>query len=75
MIARVENGAELLCNTLESLGVEHVFGVPGTQSVMLYDALRRSIHFYLNANFIREGGRKAFLDAEQQGKNQDEKAC
>jgi acetolactate synthase-1/2/3 large subunit len=42
MIARVENGAELLCNTLESLGVEHVFGVPGTQSVLLYDALRRS---------------------------------
>lgn len=42
MIARVTNGAELLCNTLESLGVEHVFGVPGTQSVLLYDALRRS---------------------------------
>lgn len=41
MIARVTNGAELLCNTLESLGVEHVFGVPGTQSVLLYDALRR----------------------------------
>src|SRR5512134_3965405 len=42
MISRVENGAELLCNTLESLGVEHVFGVPGTQNVLLYDALRRS---------------------------------
>jgi len=42
MIAHVENGAELLCNTLESLGVEHVFGVPGTQNVLLYDALRRS---------------------------------
>jgi len=42
MIPRVTNGAELLCNTLESLGVEHVFGVPGTQNVLLYDALQRS---------------------------------
>ena len=36
------NGAELLCKSLESLGVRHVFGVPGTQSVVLYDALQRS---------------------------------
>lgn len=42
MNPRVSNGAELLCNTLESLGVEHVFGVPGTQNVLLYDALQRS---------------------------------
>jgi acetolactate synthase-1/2/3 large subunit len=42
MIPRVANGAELLCNMLESLGVEHVFGVPGTQNVLLYDSLRRS---------------------------------
>jgi acetolactate synthase-1/2/3 large subunit len=42
MTPRVSNGAELLCDTLESLGVEHVFGVPGTQSVSLYDALQRS---------------------------------
>jgi len=42
MIPRVTNGAELLCNTLESLGVEHVFGVPGTQNILLYDALKRS---------------------------------
>ena len=42
MITRIPNGAELLCDTLVSLGVEHVFGVPGTQSVSLYDALHRS---------------------------------
>ena len=42
MIPRVTNGAELLCNTLESLGVKHVFGVPGTQNVLLYEALHRS---------------------------------
>ena len=42
MIPRVTNGAELLCNTLETLGVKHVFGVPGTQNVVLYDALHRS---------------------------------
>jgi len=42
MISRVASGAELLCNTLESLGVECVFGVPGTQNVLLYDALKRS---------------------------------
>ncbi|MBE0673003.1 MAG: thiamine pyrophosphate-binding protein [Anaerolineales bacterium] len=38
----MENGADLLCRTLESLGVEHVFGVPGTQSVLLYEAIQRS---------------------------------
>jgi|GEM_PF-26552 len=42
MIPRTANGAELLCNTLESLGVEHVFGVPGSQNVQLYQALSRS---------------------------------
>lgn len=42
MIPRVTNGAELLCNTLESLGIEHIFGVPGTQNVSLYEALHRS---------------------------------
>jgi acetolactate synthase-1/2/3 large subunit len=42
MIPRVSNGAELLCNTLEALGVKHVFGVPGTQNVLLYEALHRS---------------------------------
>ena len=42
MIPRVANGAELLCNTLEYLGVKCAFGVPGTQNVLLYEALRRS---------------------------------
>ena len=42
MITTATNGAELLCNRLESLGVRHVFGIPGTQSVVLYDALQRS---------------------------------
>lgn len=39
---RVKKGAELLCEALEALGVEHVFGVPGTQNVELFGALRRS---------------------------------
>ena len=36
------NGAERICATLEALGVQTVFGLPGTQNVVLYDALRRS---------------------------------
>lgn len=36
------SGADLLCATLERLGVRHVFGVPGTQNTVLFDALRRS---------------------------------
>jgi thiamine pyrophosphate-dependent acetolactate synthase large subunit-like protein len=35
-------GADLLCAELEVAGVECVFGVPGTQNVPLYEALRRS---------------------------------
>ena len=35
-------GADLLCKSLESLGVEHVFGVPGTQNILLYEAIQRS---------------------------------
>jgi acetolactate synthase-1/2/3 large subunit len=42
MTRRMENGADLLCRTLESLGIEHVFGVPGTQSILLYEAIQRS---------------------------------
>jgi len=42
MNPRASNGAELLCHALESRGVEHVFGLPGTQNVLLYDALKRS---------------------------------
>jgi acetolactate synthase-1/2/3 large subunit len=40
--ARPSTGAELLCSALEAAGVQCVFGVPGTQSVPLYEALRRS---------------------------------
>ena len=36
------NGAERICATLDALGVRTVFGLPGTQNVVLYDALRRS---------------------------------
>ena len=34
------NGAERICETLRELGVSHVFGLPGTQNVLLYEALR-----------------------------------
>ena len=40
-MARVRNGADLLCDTLANAGVEHVFGVPGTQSIDLWEALRQ----------------------------------
>ena len=38
----MSNGADLFCRTLEALGVEVVFGVPGTQNVLLYEAIRGS---------------------------------
>jgi acetolactate synthase-1/2/3 large subunit len=36
------SGAELVCATLAQAGVDCVFGLPGTQTVGLYEALRRS---------------------------------
>jgi len=36
------NGAEILCAALEECGVGCVFGLPGTQNVPLYEALRRT---------------------------------
>ena len=36
------NLSQVTCDTLRSLGVECVFGVPGTQTVELFDALRTS---------------------------------
>ena len=36
------SGAEVLCGRLEALGATHVFGLPGTQNVPLFEALRRS---------------------------------
>lgn len=41
MIAR-RNGAAVVVETLQALGVDCVFGLPGTQNVELYEALRRS---------------------------------
>ncbi|MDE2149546.1 MAG: thiamine pyrophosphate-binding protein [Gammaproteobacteria bacterium] len=35
-------GYDLLCRTLESLGVEVVFGLPGSQNVAFFEALRKS---------------------------------
>ena len=35
-------GYDLLCRALEALGVDHVFGLPGSQNVVLFEALRRS---------------------------------
>lgn len=35
-------GADLLTATLERLGADHVFGLPGTQNLRLFEALRRS---------------------------------
>jgi acetolactate synthase-1/2/3 large subunit len=40
--SRAETGAELLCSALEAAGVDTVFGLPGTQNLALYEALRRS---------------------------------
>jgi acetolactate synthase-1/2/3 large subunit len=41
-MTRPQSGAEAVCSALESSGVEIVFGLPGTQTVGLYEALRRS---------------------------------
>jgi len=35
-------GAKLLCTALQRAGIEHVFGLPGTQTVGLFEALRTS---------------------------------
>ena len=37
-----ESGSKLICDTLLRLGVECVFGLPGTQNVALFEALRTS---------------------------------
>lgn len=41
-MSRPLGGGELLCRTLEALGADCVFGLPGTQNVELFEALRRS---------------------------------
>jgi acetolactate synthase-1/2/3 large subunit len=35
-------GGEALCSALEHLGVKHIFGLPGTQNIPLFEALRLS---------------------------------
>jgi acetolactate synthase-1/2/3 large subunit len=35
-------GSDILCATLEELGVRHVFGVPGSPNIPLLESLRRS---------------------------------
>jgi acetolactate synthase-1/2/3 large subunit len=52
------NGAELACKMLAAQGVRHVFGLPGTQNVHLYEALRRS---GLRAVVAADEGGAAFM--------------
>ena len=59
------NGAELLCRTLENLGADTVFGLPGSQNVVLFEALRTShlrtvvaVH-ELGASFMANGYARA----------------
>ncbi|GAA0717961.1 thiamine pyrophosphate-binding protein [Dokdonella soli] len=42
MTVPVASGAELICEALHRAGVECVFGLPGTQNVDLFEALRNS---------------------------------
>lgn len=39
---RGRTGGEILCSALELAGVDTVFGLPGTQNIALYEALRHS---------------------------------
>jgi acetolactate synthase I/II/III large subunit len=58
-------GAERLCRALETLGVETVFGLPGTQNVALFEALRKSrlrtivATHELSASFMANGYARA----------------
>lgn len=35
-------GAQVLCQTLERLGAKHIFGLPGTQNIGFFEAIRQS---------------------------------
>ena len=52
------NGAERICAYLKRLGVEIVFGLPGTQNVVLFDAMRRST---LRSVVASDEGAAAFM--------------
>jgi acetolactate synthase-1/2/3 large subunit len=41
-MGRAPSTAAVVCETLQDIGVEHVFGLPGSQNVGLFEALRRS---------------------------------
>lgn len=41
-MSKKKNGAVLLCETLESLGIDTVFSIPGTQNLDIFEALRQS---------------------------------
>ena len=66
------DGSEIVCRTLQSLGVTHAFGLPGTQTVPLFEALRRSdittivptselTASFMAGAFYRASGRPALL--------------
>ena len=40
-MASIQSGEEILCRALKGLGARCVFGMPGTQNVPLFEALRR----------------------------------
>ena len=42
MTDHVRNGGDVVVETLEALGVTHVFGIPGQHALGLFDAIRRS---------------------------------
>ncbi|GAA1956172.1 thiamine pyrophosphate-binding protein [Agromyces allii] len=41
-LEHVRNGGDVVVETLEALGVDHVFGIPGQHALGLFDAIRRS---------------------------------
>ncbi len=46
MTDHVRNGGDVVVETLTSLGVTHIFGIPGQHALGLFDAIRRSdLHF------------------------------
>jgi acetolactate synthase-1/2/3 large subunit len=52
----MKNGAAHLCSALAAHGVNHIFGVPGSQNLALYDALRQSsIRSVLTTNELAAG--------------------
>lgn len=52
----MKTGAAQLCAVLAEHGIRHVFGVPGSQNIALYDALRQSsVHSVLTTNELAAG--------------------